>query len=86
VRSGVVFLPVGTHWIAQVLIAGSPAAEAGVRRGDQLLEINGVPIQSLKPVEIKRAFRAEPGTPVRLRLQAGRESPREVTLILRDLL
>jgi hypothetical protein len=86
VRSGLVCLPEGTNWIAQDLIAGSPAAEAGVRRGDHLLEINGVSVQSLKPEEIKRAFRAEPGTRVRLRLQASGETPREVTLILRDLL
>jgi len=86
VRSGLVCLPKGTNWIAQDLIAGSPAAEAGVRPGDHLLEINGVSVQSLKPGEIKLAFRAEPGTRVRLRLQAGRETPREVTLILRDLL
>ena len=86
VRSGAVFLPEGTNWIVQDLIAGSPAAEAGVRRGDHLLEINGVSVQSLKPGEIKHAFRAEPGTRVQLRLQAGGEIPREVTLILRDLL
>jgi clan AA aspartic protease (TIGR02281 family) len=86
VRSGFACLPEGTTWIVQDLIADSPAAEAGVRRGDRLLEINGAPVQSLKPQGIKRAFRAEPGTRVRLRLQTGRETPRETTLILRDLL
>jgi len=86
VRSGFACLPEGTTWIVQDLIADSPAAEAGVRHGDRLLEINGAPVQSLKPQEIKRAFRAEPGTRVRLRLQTGRETPREATLILRDLL
>jgi len=86
VRSGLVCQPEGTNWIVQDLIAGSPAAEAGVRRGDHLLEINRVSVQTLKPGEIKRAFQAGPGTHVRLRLQTGRETPRETTLILRDLL
>ena len=86
VRSGLVCLPEGKDWIVEDLIKGSPAAEAGARRGDRLLEINGVSVQSMKPAEIKRAFRAEPGTPVRLRLQTRREAPRETTLILRDLL
>ena len=86
VRSGFVCLPEGTNWIVQDIIAGSPAAEAGVRRGDCLLEINGVPVPSLKPSEIRRAFRAESGTRVRLRLQSGDEAVREVSLTLRDLL
>jgi len=86
VRSGFVCLPEGTHWIVQDILADSPAAEAGVRRGDRLLEINGVPVSTLKIGEIKRVFRAESGTRVRLRIQSGGEVPREVSLILRDLL
>ena len=73
VRSGLVCLPKGTNWIAQDLIAGSPAAEAGVRPGDHLLEINGVSVQSLKPGEIKLAFRAEP---CKLESRRDRNSPR----------
>jgi len=86
VRSGLVCLPEGADWIVQDLIADSPAAEAGVRRGDRLMAINEVPLHSLQPWEIKRAFQAAPGTRVRLRLQTGGEAHREVTLILRDLL
>jgi clan AA aspartic protease (TIGR02281 family) len=86
VRSGFVCLPEGTNWIVQDLVAGSPATESGVRLGDRLLEINGELVQSMKPGEIKRAFRAGPGTHVRLRVQTRMETPREATLILRDLL
>jgi membrane-associated protease RseP (regulator of RpoE activity) len=85
-RSGLVCLPEGRNWIVQDLIPNSPATEAGLRRGDQLLEINGVPVQSLKFEEIRGAFQAEPGSQVRLRLQTGGEPPREVTLVLRNLL
>jgi hypothetical protein len=86
VRSGLVCSLEGTAWIVQDLIPGSPAAEAGVRLRDRLLEINGVPVEPLTLADVKRAFQAEPGTRVRLRLQTDGESPREVTLILRDLL
>lgn len=86
VRSGFVCLPEGTQWIVQDILADSPAAEAGVRRGDRLLQINGVPVSTLKTGEIKRAFRAESGTRVRLRIQSGDEVAREVSLILRNLL
>jgi C-terminal processing protease CtpA/Prc len=86
VRSGFICLPEGTNWVVQDILLDSPAAEAGVRRGDRLLEINGVPVPSLKPGKIKGAFRAESGTRVRLRLQSSGEVAREVFLMLRDLL
>ena len=86
VRSGFACLPEGTNWIVQDIVADSPAAEAGLRRGDRLLEINGVPVASLKPGEIRSAFRAESGTRVRLRIQSNGEPDREVSLTLRDLL
>lgn len=82
-RSGLVWLPEGT--VADI-IPGSPAAEAGVRLGDRLLEVDGVPVQTLRFKGVNRALRAEPGTRVRLRLQTDGEAPREVILILRDLL
>lgn len=83
VRSGLACRPGG---IVEDVIPDSPAAGAGVRRGDRLLEVNGVFVSSLKFEDIKRALRAEPGTQVRLRLQTDGQAPREVTLILRDLL
>ncbi len=86
VRSGAVCLPEGPNWIVQDVVPDSPAAEAGVRLGDRVLEINGEPPESLKLGEIKKIFRAAPGTRVRLRLQTGTNPPRKVVLILRDIL
>jgi hypothetical protein len=57
-----------------------------LQKQGRLLAINGVPVQSLKFAEIKRAFQAEPGTRIRLRLQAHGAPLREVALTLRDLL
>jgi carboxyl-terminal processing protease len=68
------------------VIPGSPAAEAGVRLEDRLLEIDGHAVQPLKLGEVKSFFQAVPGTPVRLRVQTNGESPREAILTLRDLL
>lgn len=85
-RSGMAVLPPGQDWIVLDVLQNSPAAEAGVRRGDRLRELDGVPLSSLKPDVVKHAFRAEPGTQIKLRLQTGKKPPREVTLTLRDLL
>ena len=68
------------------VVPGSPAAEAGVRLGDRLLEIDGRPVQTLQFIEIKNAFRANPGTRVQLRLQTGEDLPREAVFVLRDIL
>jgi len=86
VRSGLVSFPEGTNWIVRDLIPGSPAAEAGVRLGDRLLEINRVSVQSQKFEEVKHSFQAEPGTRVRLRLQTRGQASREAVLVLRDLI
>jgi clan AA aspartic protease (TIGR02281 family) len=83
VRSGLACRPDG---VVEDVIPDSPAAEAGVLRGDRLLKINGVSVPSLKFEDLKRALRAEPGTRVRLQLQTDGREPREVTLILRDLI
>jgi serine protease Do len=49
---------------------GSPAARAGVRRGDVIREVNRQPVRSL--AEFERATqRARPGQPLALRLQRG---------------
>jgi C-terminal processing protease CtpA/Prc len=57
-----------------------------VRLGDRLLEVNGHPVSEMRFEEIKDAFRAQPGTRVRLRLRSSRKASRETVLILRDLL
>ncbi|GAB5537773.1 MAG: hypothetical protein Rubg2KO_40220 [Rubricoccaceae bacterium] len=57
--------------IGDVLL-GSPAAEAGLQRGDQILEVNGVSMPDLIQGGNARGFlRTEPGAPLRLRVQRG---------------
>lgn len=47
-------------------IAGTPAEEAGIRRGDQLLKVNGRPLESPTLEKTIKLLRGKPGTDVSL--------------------
>jgi hypothetical protein len=67
------------------LVPGSPAAEAGLTKGDVILSIDGTPSQSFTPAQLFALSRQEVGTPLRLTVQHDK-TEREVTLIRRELL
>ena len=74
-----------TDWIGELRVVntadGSPAAQAGLYRGDLLLAINGVEVKSLTAGEAIRHLRGEPGTEVRLIVQRpSSNAPVTVTL------
>ncbi|MCS7045287.1 MAG: PDZ domain-containing protein [Gemmataceae bacterium] len=54
------------------VLAKSPAAEAGLRKGDRLLEIDGATITSIADVQ-RATARLVAGTELRLRIQRGTE-------------
>ncbi len=62
------------HWISTYIAAvqpGSPAAKAGLARGDAITSVNGTPVLSFRHVEaLGRAFK--PGATVKLGLADGR--------------
>jgi hypothetical protein len=67
------------------VIAGGPAATAGIRAGDVVLEIDGRNPEDLSLPEARREFRTLPaGTTLRLTVRTGGET-RQVDLTLRDL-
>ncbi|MGD0782412.1 MAG: PDZ domain-containing protein, partial [Candidatus Aminicenantales bacterium] len=67
------------------VFAGSPAAEAGLKAGDFILMIDGMPPARLSLVEARTKFRSDPpGTRVKLLVLSGGEK-RETILILKDL-
>jgi len=59
---------------------GSPAADAGLRRGEVLLAWNGEPVRSSREL-IRRVRGAAPGETVRLTV-AGRKGERTVSVVL----
>jgi hypothetical protein len=69
------------------IVPGSPGAEAGVQVGDQVMAVDGQPVNRIKPLAMRNFLRAAPGTKVRftLRDKEGKET-RDVTITLRDLL
>jgi hypothetical protein len=84
-RSGMWFGQDGNHFEVIDVIAGGPAAEAGIRVGDQILEIDGKAVEQLDLPSVRLRFKNDsPKKRVRLVLQRDGEK-REVSLILRDL-
>jgi hypothetical protein len=64
----------------------SPAAEAGIEKGDRILVANGVNAKHLRPEQINGLFHAPAGTVVQLAVQSNKKGSREVNFTLRDLL
>lgn len=63
----------------------SPAANAGMQAGDEILAVNGRPAGEWRLAEIWQLLRGEEGTRVRLEVRRG-ETTRPVELTLRPLL
>jgi hypothetical protein len=66
------------------VLAGSPAAEAGIKPGDVLLAVDGTPVGTLGPDGVAKAFRQE-GNVVRLTLER-QGTTIEKTITLRPLI
>ena len=65
-------------------IPGSPAAEAGIKAGDSVLEIDSVPTDNLSLAESVLKIRGAQGTSVRLLVRHEGESEPEEIEIIRD--
>ena len=63
---------------------GTPAAEAGIARGDVLTTIGGKAAADYALAEIRALFRGAPGTVLPLVLTGKDGAQRTVTLTLRD--
>jgi Aspartyl protease/PDZ domain len=67
------------------VFAGSPAADAGIKVGDTIVAVDGLPVASLTLPGLRQRFRTDaPGTKVTLKVRTG-EAEREAVLTLRDL-
>jgi len=70
----------------QVMIAepyeGFPAAKAGIRAGDVILEVDGVPTKEMEIEKVSDRLKGKPGTSLKMVIERyGEEKALEVTLI-----
>lgn len=63
---------------------GTPAADAGIAKGDVITSIDGAPVANLSLADIRDAFHKPAGTAVRLGITKKDGSAHTVTLTLRD--
>jgi predicted aspartyl protease len=69
----------GTLRVVAVAV-GSPAARAGIRSGDELVSVDGLPVVGRDVIEVSRRLEGDPGSRVLLGLRRGpREWSRWVT-------
>jgi len=74
--------PQTRQWIVLSPIMGSPAYEAGIRAGDQIVQIDGQSTLSMPAREVHERIRGKPGDPVVLTiLHADDPTPREIKLV-----
>lgn len=50
-----------------------PAASAGVRHGDEIMAVNGIPVKGRSYEQVVSMIRGEAGTPVKLEIKGTRE-------------
>jgi C-terminal processing protease CtpA/Prc len=64
---------------------GTPAAEAGIAKGDAIESIDGEPAEKLTLGGVREAFRRPSGTQLELQIRSkGASSSHKVLLTLRD--
>ena len=63
---------------------GTPAAQAGILKGDTISTIDGKPATSMSLQDIRKLFSGAPGTALQVGLTAKDGSKRTVTVTLRD--
>lgn len=70
------------RYIANSVREGSPAYEAGVRVGDEIMSINGIPADFWELSDIVKLFRSEAGREIKISLKRFRsENPEDFELL-----
>jgi hypothetical protein len=83
-RAGLFLINRGGQVIVYDARPGTPAAKAGVIKGDVIDTVNGMPAKSMSLQDIRGAFFGAPGTVVNLGLIGKDGSHRTVTITLND--
>lgn len=77
---GVAFGPVRDSLCVLDVVPDSPAAKAGIKRGDRVMAIEGESTKGLSRDSLATKVRGKVGTPIVLTVVSGGEAPREVRL------
>jgi len=83
-RSGTFLITQGGKIVVADVRPGTPAAQAGLARGDVITTVAGKNATALGLAAIRDQFRAAPGTTLALGITAKDGTPRTVTLTLAD--
>lgn len=81
-RSGMLLIDKSGQIIVYDVRQGTPAAQAGLAKGDRILSIDGSAPRSLE--QVRHAVRDAPGTVLHLQVEDKSGRPRAATLTLRD--
>lgn len=65
------------------LVLGSPAQLAGVRQGDEVLAVNGTPVEGKSPFDVSSLIQGPKGTPVTIQFRHGDCAPAEAFTVAR---
>lgn len=63
---------------------GTPAADAGIARGDTIVSVNGTPVKTMSLGDVRNLFAQPAGTVVTLQVVGKDGAPRTIKLTLRD--
>ena len=77
---GVSYGPVRDSLCVIDVVPDSPAAKAGIRRGDRLVAIDGVPTKGAQRDSLSAVVRGKVGTPITLTVARAGEEPKEVVM------
>ncbi|MBL7798985.1 MAG: PDZ domain-containing protein [Saprospiraceae bacterium] len=87
-RSGLSIIAAGprvSDYVVQNVLPDSPAAEADIRRDDQIIRINRLPVGFYSLNDIQRILQKKPGKKVRLTIKRGDQKIKKV-IVLRELI
>ena len=80
-RAGIWLERTSNGYVVVDAVAAGPAAVAGLKNGDVIVEVNGAPWAQTSLPALRDALRSSPGSRVRVKTAAGLEA----TIVLRDL-
>ncbi|MBI5608657.1 MAG: PDZ domain-containing protein [Deltaproteobacteria bacterium] len=82
---GLVALRDGNQVRVQRVERGGPAAEAGIQKGDILVQIDGRPVATWGGWQLMQALEGKPGSTVEVAVQTGKAPKRTVKLVRRAI-